>query len=75
MRDSNRPNPVVEPAKEATGSPHAKVQIEGKIVDIKRGELVATFAERRRSSGAIGMDDLAGDSETGLIELMIKSIS
>ena len=57
------------------GAGHAKVQIEGKVVDIRRGELVATFAERRRASAAIGMNDLAGDSETGLIELMIKSIS
>ena len=57
------------------GAGHAKVQTEGKIIDINSGALIATFAERRRSSGAIGMDDLAGDSETGLIELMIKSIS
>jgi len=57
------------------GAGHAKVQTEGKIVDIKSGELVATFAERRRSSGAIGMEDLAGGSETDLIELMIESIS
>lgn len=57
------------------GAGHAKVQIEGRIIDINSGALIATFAERRRSSGAIGMDDLAGDPETGLIELMINSIS
>lgn len=57
------------------GAGHAKVQTEGKIVDINNGQLIATFAERRRSSGAIGMGDLTGGSETGLIELMIKSIS
>ena len=57
------------------GAGHAKVQAEGKIVDVKSGQLIATFAERRRSSGAIGMDDLAGNPETNLIELMIESIS
>jgi len=57
------------------GAGHAKVQTEGKIVDIKSGGVIATFAERRRSSGAIGMEDLAGNSEKGLVELMIESIS
>ena len=57
------------------GAGHAKVQVEGKVFDIKSGQLVATFAERRRSSGAIGLDDVGGDSGPGLIEHMIESIS
>jgi len=57
------------------GAGHAKVQIEGKVVDIKSGQVVAEFAERRRSSGDIGIDDLGGDSGPGLIDMMIKSIS
>ena len=57
------------------GAGHAKVQIEGKVIDIDSGQLVATFAERRDSSGMIGIEDLAGDASPSLINDMITSIS
>ena len=41
---------------------HAQLQVEGKVVDIESGEIVAAFAERRRYSGALGAEDLGGDA-------------
>jgi hypothetical protein len=57
------------------GAGHAKVQVEGKVFDVKSGQQVAAFAERRRSSGDIGIDDLGGDASASLVDNMIKSIS
>ena len=57
------------------GAGHAQLQIEGKVIDTKSGEVVATFAERRRSSGAIGIEDLAGDAGPHIIEHLINLIS
>ena len=41
------------------GAGHAQLQIEGKVVDIESGKVMAAFAERRRSSGAIGAKDFS----------------
>jgi len=57
------------------GAGHAQLQIEGKVVDIESGEVMATFAERRRSSGAIGVKDLGGDAGPHIIEHLVKLIS
>ena len=57
------------------GAGHAKLQIEGKVVDIESGKVVATFAERRRSSGALGAKDLGGDAGPHIIEHLVKLIS
>ena len=57
------------------GAGHAQVQVEGKVIAIASGEVVAAFAERRSSSGAIGLQDLKGDSGPELIEHLIKLIS
>ncbi len=57
------------------GAGHAQVQIEGKVSDAVSNELLATFAERRRSSGAIGIKDLGGDASPGLIEQMIGLVA
>jgi len=57
------------------GAGHAQLQIEGKVVDIESGEVIATFAERRRSSGALGAKDLAGDSGPHIIEHLVSLIS
>jgi hypothetical protein len=57
------------------GAGHAQLQIEGKVVDIESGEVVASFAERRRSSGAIGIEDLAGDAGPHIIEHLVNLIS
>ena len=57
------------------GAGHAQVQVEGKVIDTESGKSVAEFAERRSSSGAIGIKDLKGDSGPELIEHLIKLIS
>ena len=57
------------------GAGHANVQVEGKVFDIENGDLVAAFAERRSSSGAIGLKDIGGDAGPGLIEQMIKLVT
>jgi hypothetical protein len=57
------------------GAGHAQLQIEGKVVDIESGEVVASFAERRRSSGAIGIEDMAGDAGPHIIEHLVSLIS
>ena len=57
------------------GAGHAQLQIEGKVVDIESGEVVASFAERRRSSGAIGIEDMAGDAGPHIIEHPVNLIS
>jgi hypothetical protein len=57
------------------GAGHAQLQIEGKVIDVEKGEVVAMFAERRRSSGAIGIEDLAGDAGPHIIEHLVRLIS
>ena len=57
------------------GAGHAQVQVEGKLYDIEGGSVRATFAERRTSSGAIGLKDVGGDAGPSLIEEMIQQIS
>jgi len=57
------------------GAGHAQVQVEGKITNMSNGDLLATFAERRRSSGAVGFKDLGGDAGPALIKHMIGEIS
>ena len=57
------------------GAGHAQLQIEGKVVDIESGEVIAAFAERRRSSGALGAKDLGGDAGPHIIEHLVGLIS
>jgi hypothetical protein len=57
------------------GAGHAQLQIEGKVVDTENGELIAAFAERRRSSGALGAKDLAGDAGPHIIEHLVSLVS
>lgn len=57
------------------GAGHAQLQIEGKVIDNQSGRVVASFAERRRSSGAIGVQDLAGDAGPHIIEHLVDLIS
>jgi hypothetical protein len=57
------------------GAGHAQLQIEGKVVEIESGAVVAAFAERRRSSGALGAQDLAGDAGPHIIEHLVSLIS
>lgn len=57
------------------GAGHAQLQIEGKVVDTESGEVVAAFAERRRSSGALGAKDLGGDAGPHIIEHLVGLIS
>jgi hypothetical protein len=57
------------------GAGHAWVQIEGSVVDPKSGEVLASFAERRRSSGAIGFEDVGGDSGPSQVRRMVRDIA
>ena len=57
------------------GAGHAQLQIEGKVTDTESGEVVAEFAERRRSSGAIGVEDLGGDAGPHIIEHLVSLIA
>jgi len=57
------------------GAGHAQLQIEGKVVDIESGKVIAAFAERRRSSGAIGIEDLGGNAGPHIIEHLVNLIS
>ena len=57
------------------GAGHAQLQIEGKVIDVESNEVVASFAERRRSSGAIGIEDVAGDAGPHIIEHLVSLIS
>ncbi len=57
------------------GAGHAQLQIEGKVVDLESDAVVASFAERRRSSGAIGIEDLAGDAGPHIIEHLVSLVS
>jgi len=57
------------------GMGHALLQIEGKVVYIESGEVVAEFAERRRSSGAIGIEDLDGHGGRHIFEHLVNLIS
>ena len=57
------------------GAGHAQLQIEGRVIASESGEVVAECAERRRSSGAIGVQDLAGDAGPHIIEHLVSLIS
>ena len=57
------------------GAGEARLQTEGKITDMKTGQLVATYVESQHTSGEIGLNDIVGDSETDLIELLIRALS
>ncbi len=57
------------------GAGHAKLQIEGKVVDTQSSEVVAEFAERRRSSGSLGAQDLKGDAGPHIIEHLVSLVS
>ena len=57
------------------GAGHAKLQIEGKVVDTQSGEVIAAFAERRRSSGSLGAQDLKGDAGPHIIEHLVGLVS
>ena len=52
-----------------------QLQIEGKVVDTQSGEVVAEFAERRRSSGSLGAQDLKGDAGPHIIEHLVSLVS
>jgi hypothetical protein len=57
------------------GMGHAWVQVEGSVVDIASNEPIALFSDRRRSSGAAGLKDIAGDSGPSLVRGMLEQIA
>ena len=56
------------------GAGHAWIQLEGIVTDSRTEAVLASFAERRQSSGDIGIDDLGGDSGPSLVRQMIEAI-
>ena len=54
---------------------HAIVQVEGKLIDSSSGKEVACFMDRRRDSGTIGIEDLAGDAGPNLVKRMLEKIA
>lgn len=56
------------------GAGHAFVQVEGKLIDTVSGEVLATFVDRRRHSGAAGFQDLGGDSGPALVKALMQEI-
>lgn len=57
------------------GMGNAFVQVEGRIVDIESGKEIMAFADRRRSSGATGLEDLGGDAGPRLVRRMLGQIA
>ncbi len=57
------------------GMGHAFVQVEGRLVDLESGKDLVAFADRRRSSGAIGFEDMGGDAGPRLVRRMLKGIA
>ena len=57
------------------GMGHAVVQVEGRLVDVESGQVVVAFADRRRSSGTIGLEDLGGNAGPGLVRRMLEQIA
>jgi hypothetical protein len=57
------------------GAGHAWVQIEGRVIDEESGVLLASFADRRRKSGAHGFRDVMGDSGPAMVREMIRAIA
>jgi len=56
------------------GAGEARLQTEGKITDMKTGQLVAAYVEPQHTSGGAGLDDIVGDSEAGLIEVLARAL-
>lgn len=56
------------------GMGHAIVQVEGKLIDSSSGKEVACFADRRRDSAVIGLEDLAGDAGPRIVKHMLMKI-
>jgi len=54
------------------GGGYIHLQIEGKVVDMKSGHILATFAERHTSTSAIGIKDLVGSAGPSLVKHLIK---
>ena len=57
------------------GMGHAIVQVEGKLIDSNSGKEVACFADRRRASGAVGLEDLTGDAGPRLVQRILEKIA
>jgi hypothetical protein len=56
------------------GMGHAIVQVEGKLIDSNSGKEMALFADRRRDSGTIGIEDTTGDAGPKLVRGMLEKI-
>ncbi len=54
------------------GGGYIHLQIEGKVVDVESGRVLAAFAERHTSTSMIGIEDLAGSAGPSLVKHLIK---
>ncbi len=57
------------------GAGHAYIQVEGKLKSIATGEELASFSEKRRSSGMAGAADTFGDMGPQLLKQMLNTIA
>lgn len=57
------------------GAGHAQLQVEGRVLDVKNNHVVFRFAERRRSSGKIGLEDLDGKGAVHIFEHLAALVS
>ena len=57
------------------GAGHVDVQVEGRLVDAEDGELLATFSQRTRASGAVGFRDVGGDAGPAMVEEIMGMIA
>ena len=57
------------------GAGHAFVQVEGRVVDRETGVELVNFSDRRRGTGALGLNDIGGDAGPGMIRSMLRQIA
>jgi hypothetical protein len=57
------------------GMGHAIIQVEGEMVDLDSQAVVVAFADRRRSSGTIGFEDIGGDAGPRLVQRMLEELA
>ncbi|MEM5786649.1 MAG: DUF4410 domain-containing protein [Syntrophobacteraceae bacterium] len=57
------------------GAGHAFVQAEGKLTDSTTNKELASFTDRRRDTGVLGLEDLAGNAGRKLVKRMLEGIA
>jgi len=57
------------------GLGHAFVQVEGRLIESGTNKEIACFSDRRRDSGAVGFEDIAGDAGPKLVNRLLRHIA